>query len=456
MRQTELIHPTYTESFRCIGPACEDNCCKGWTIPVDRAANDKFRILPPSPLRTLIDASIVLTPQSDDGSEPATFATIRMTASNVCPLLSEDNQCRIHREFGEAFLPHVCDAYPRIVYSVGDIEEKALALSCPEAARLVLLNPELLNPELLDVNHAAITEPISIYGQLQGSDHVEGTGSLQPWFWSIRESVLALVLNRTFPLWQRLFLLGIFCRQLDSIIKGDLKCSVPTFLREFEASVASGTLLPGMETLPADLARQLDVVLRLAGMLLHSSNVHPRFVDCIQAFTAGIGNRPGATLESLTTQYALAHERYYEPFFDRQPHILENYLVNTILRCQFPFGREAMRTGASPSMTREHALLIAQFALMKGFLIGVAGFHGGAFSTDHVVHTVQSASKHFEHHLEFLNQAHALLVESQMDGERGLAILLRNDRPVSTRGEKASGLLSRSQGTIGASERQSI
>ena len=79
-------------------------------------------------------------------------------------------------------------------------------------------------------------------------------------------------------------------------------------------------------------------------------------------------------------------------------------------------------------MARESALLTAQFALIKGLLIGVAGFHREEFSTAHVVHTVQAASKHFEHHTEFLTRAHALLVEKRMDGQMGLAILLRNEK----------------------------
>jgi len=62
-------------------------------------------------------------------------------------------------------------------------------------------------------------------------------------------------------------------------------------------------------------------------------------------------------------------------------------------------------------------------------MIGVAGFHRERFSTEHIVHTVQAASKHFDHHPEFLGRAHALLVESRMDGARGLAILLRNPGP---------------------------
>jgi lysine-N-methylase len=181
-----------------------------------------------------------------------------------------------------------------------------------------------------------------------------------------------------------------------------------------------------MDKMPTDRAAQLDMVLRLAGMMLHKSNVRPRFVECVQAFTSGIGNRPGATLETLAAQYALGQERYYAPFLARHPYIMENFLINTIVRCQFPFGKEGMRAGAQPKKGREFAMLAAQFVLMRGLLIGVAGHHGEAFSTAHVVHTVQAASKHFEHHPEFLSMAHGLLVEAGLDGDRGMAILLRD------------------------------
>jgi lysine-N-methylase len=181
-----------------------------------------------------------------------------------------------------------------------------------------------------------------------------------------------------------------------------------------------------MEALPADGEAQLDVVLRLAGLLLHRSNIRPRFVECVRAFTAGIGNGPQATLQSLTANFADAHHRSYEPFLTRHPAMLENYLINTIIRCRFPFGLVGIEAKTPTSMTREFAMLSAQFALMNGLLTGVAGFHREAFSMAHVVHAMQSASKHFEHHPEFLNLAHALLVESDMDGARGTAILLRS------------------------------
>jgi lysine-N-methylase len=351
---------------------------------------------------------------------------IRMNEANQCPFLTGERLCGIQAELGEELLSHTCATYPRIVHSAGGVEEKALTLSCPEAARLVLLTPNLLG-------QAERTDPAT---EMNAPATDAGTDGFPDHFWPIRSVVLNLVQNRLYPLWQRLFLLEVLCRRLDSIARGELNRGVPAFLADFEASVATGALRPAMEKLPIDRAAQLDVVLRLAGLMLHKSNVRPRFVECVQAFTAGIGNGPGATLETLTAQYALAHDRCYAPFFERHPYIMENFLINTIVRCRFPFGKEGMRADAQPNRSREFAMLTAQFALMRGLLIGVAGYHGAAFSTAHVVHTVQAASKHFEHHPEFLNMAHTLLVESNMDGARGLAILLRNaetDRPETNR-----------------------
>ena len=421
MQQTDLVHPTYADSFRCIGSDCEDTCCKGWTIPVDEATIEKHRRLPASPLLSLCDVKGSLRPEDADHSKPLTFVQIRMTDSQQCPLLSEDRLCRLQTEYGEEYLPSACATYPRIVHRNGDKLEAGLTLSCPEAARLVLLDPTLFTP-----NPHTITQPLG------ASPDAGSARSLQPWFWSIREFVLGLIRNRAYPLWQRLFLLGIFCRRLDHIVKAKRQDStLPAFIRDFEAAIASGASQASMDALPIESALQLDVVLRLAGMLLHRCNAQPRFADCVQAFGAGIGNSASATFESLTANYVRAHDRFYAPFFNSHPHILENYLINTVFRCQFPFGRAGMEPepSATHSIMREYALLTGQFALMKGLLIGVAGHHREAFSTDHVVHTVQTASKHFENHSEFLDDAYTLLVKSNMDAELGSVILLRNTEP---------------------------
>jgi lysine-N-methylase len=330
-------------------------------------------------------------------------------------MLTPDRLCSIQAKLGEQMLSHTCHTYPRIVHSIGGMRETALTFSCPEAVRLVLLTPDLLTAapsDFASYPHPAVAD--------------DSASPLPPGFWAIRATILSLVRNAAYPLWERLFLLSILCQRLDSIARGEMKETVAEFLEGFEFSVSSGALRAAMQSLPVDPTAQVDIVLRLAGLMLHKSNVRPRFVECVKAFTTGIGNGPGATLHSLTATYDAAHDRYFQPFFDRHPYIFENYLVNTIIRCQFPYGKEGMVAGAVPRMSKEFALLTAQFTLIKGLLIGVAGFHREQFGATHVVHTVQAAAKHFEHHPEFLSRAHTLLVESRMDGARGMAILLRN------------------------------
>ena len=32
----KLLHPSYLDEFKCIGGECEDNCCVGWDVDIDK------------------------------------------------------------------------------------------------------------------------------------------------------------------------------------------------------------------------------------------------------------------------------------------------------------------------------------------------------------------------------------------------------------------------------------
>jgi lysine-N-methylase len=415
---TRMVRPVYAERFACIGPACEDTCCIGWSVHFDQAAWEKYQTLPAGPLRSLIEISVERLPLDAPVQPPGAFARVKMEPGRACPLLNEQKLCQIQVEHGEEFLSRTCATYPRIVHKIDDVEEKALSLSCPEAARLVLLTPNLL------AVHANDTEQMPWAEEASGL--AEARVSLLGHFWPIREFVLWQLMNREYPLWQRLFLLGIFVRRLDALARGELKRTFSEVLRDFKAAVDVGSLRASMESIQPDLPLQLEMVLRLASLQLPRSFVGERFQQTARAFAAGVGNGPGATMASLAERYADAHERYYAPFFAARPHILENLLINGVFRMLFPFGHTAGKLHAEPDMAREFALLATQFALIKGLLIGVAGFCGGGFSEEQVVFTVQAASKHFEHHPQFLDEAHAVLVSCGLDNVRGLTMLVRN------------------------------
>jgi lysine-N-methylase len=412
----------YAERFRCIGPACEDTCCQGWKIPVNAADIERYEGLPASPLKVQIIAAIAPAPppvQASDQDAPSTTTpsaaqpVLRLKDDGHCTLLNSEKLCSIHAQLGEQFLPSVCASYPRVQRQLGPVTETALALSCPEAARLVLLGPSLLN---------SAHPPTSANSDL----HADAPA----YFAEIRATTLALITARNLPLWQRLFLLCLLCHRLDSIESGHLRADIPEYLATFRAGAASGALVPQMESMPFDPQAQLDVMLRLAGLMLHRSRVTPRFADCIAAFTSGIGNGPSATLTSLTAAYTTAYRQWFLPFERRYPHVLENYLINLVVLQRFPFGRPSDAPSPVPAKGREFTRLAAQLSLTRGLLIGVAGHYREGFSPDHVIHTVQAVSRHFDHHPEFLSSAQALLAESRLDGISGVSILLRNTPPV--------------------------
>jgi len=152
----------------------------------------------------------------------------------------------------------------------------------------------------------------------------------------------------------------------------------------------------------------------------------PRLAELVAAFARGIGYGPGAERASLIARYRSSYQNVYKPFFDRHPQMLENYLVNQLFGCLFPFGPKLTDPAAIPDCAEAFAALVLQFAMLKGMLIGIAGFHANDFSADHVVTAVQILSRHFEHNPRFLADATTLLHQRNMNHAAGLTTLLRN------------------------------
>jgi lysine-N-methylase len=223
-----------------------------------------------------------------------------------------------------------------------------------------------------------------------------------------------------------LFLLGSFCRRLDALAHGPLGRGVPALLGDLSAAIASGTLRASMDAIPAGRQLQLDVLLELVRIRVERDYLPPRLRETLNAFAGGLGIATGATAEEQVARYSQAHALYYAPFFVRHPHILENCLANTILRGLFPFGERSLDPAATLEPALEFVQLATLFAVIKGLLIGVAGFHREMFSAVHVVQTVQTAFRHFDHCPEFLGHAVELLAARNLNNAAGLTMLLRD------------------------------
>lgn len=121
--------PDYNLTFRCIGGQCPDTCCRDWEIVLDEEALADYKNAP-QPLGDMIAANLVEDREGD--------LCFRLREDGFCALLTEDGLCPIQRDWGEAHLCAHCGAYPRFTEEYGCLTETALAVSCPEAARLLL------------------------------------------------------------------------------------------------------------------------------------------------------------------------------------------------------------------------------------------------------------------------------------------------------------------------------
>ncbi len=112
--------PEYFKRFLCIADRCEDSCCIGWEIDIDRETMKKYEAL------------------GGEIAEKTRHATFPLDKNGRCAFLDGHGLCRIISEHGEEYLCSICREHPRY-YGVGDgYIDGGIGLGCPEAARMIL------------------------------------------------------------------------------------------------------------------------------------------------------------------------------------------------------------------------------------------------------------------------------------------------------------------------------
>lgn len=133
----------YMTRFSCIGPKCEDTCCGGWGIPVKKST---YQLIKKGMDNSKAERSrfrqALSRNRPTDGKpvDDAAYARITMREDNDhCHLMTDEGWCSVQSEIGEHAVPDVCMVYPRMQGQFGQRLETSGYISCPEAARLMLL-----------------------------------------------------------------------------------------------------------------------------------------------------------------------------------------------------------------------------------------------------------------------------------------------------------------------------
>ncbi|MDR8525909.1 flagellin lysine-N-methylase [Shewanella fidelis] len=192
-----LVRPQFVTQFSCIGGDCEDSCCYGWNIHIDKQSYKKT--LAHNELKEIAKTALKKVKKSD-----GVWATAVLNDNGACGFLDTNNLCQIHAKAGESLLSDTCKTYPRMAHMRGGDRYESLSLSCPEAARNILFRDDAFSLERQTINHNRAFKATPLWAQ-------------KAYDYSIQ-----LLLKPEQPLELGLTAIGILMKTADRVALGEL------------------------------------------------------------------------------------------------------------------------------------------------------------------------------------------------------------------------------------------
>ncbi|HKJ76781.1 MAG TPA: flagellin lysine-N-methylase [Gammaproteobacteria bacterium] len=412
----------YVRGFRCLGADCEDVCCRGWDLGIDRRRHDLLarRVEGDPEMAARFERAVLPA----DGDDERRFARIRVGADGSCAFLDADGLCAIQRRYGQSLLPLTCVAYPRVVSRRHEVDEIAGALSCPEMARRCLLGPHSGEP-------AAI--PVEELPEGSGLPVIRVLPEVPPdpyhrHFLEVREALLALVAEPETPLELRWLRLVYFTHRISPFYhRGCGEEAGPRLAAERER-LGLAALQTGLEERLDRAGPEEPLAIMLVQALLalrlqrfpeeaFSATVRAVFDDFAREI-APLGPE-GAGVEfppsELAAAFARRRQRVEAVFGERIDHYLGRYLANCLHREWF--------VSMPDAFTYTH-LLTVRLAVLRFLFHGhpavaelaAAGASEAAMAElDRIaVEVIYRFSRAFDHDVGFQEAIYRALVEQDL------------------------------------------
>lgn len=378
------VVPRYVTRFNCLGGACPDTCCSGWNIFVDQASHNAYAGCQHSSMSAQFKQHLK---PADQATVDHASTILRDETTGGCPFLS-DGWCGIQSTLGEAWLSDVCASYPRLNLRLGDLLFQSMSLSCPEAARLALTEPDAFD-------FVAPSIPMR-----QSDIRVVPT----PWALTLEQMQnihfmsVQVVRTTELALWERLICTGLLCENLRPLFAANHFDGLDEVLGGIQAVVQSGELKSICQSMAGDPAVQAAFFRSLWGL------GSTRALNPVQAEIQGIVDR-AALFDLPDAQHDpdVLTQRYLEGVsrlrrVEGAQRLMEHAVINDMLQDLFPF------SGAEPM--QNFLKLISRFGLLRWILAQVSYDLGEQCTLTHLVQATQQFHRRFRHNPAFGNVLH--------------------------------------------------
>ena len=397
-------YPEYFKEFKCIGGACEDSCCIGWDIDIDKLTFREYYKVKDQNMKKMFQKNIHNNKYCS--SEDIDYGKVKLKENKRCPFLDENNYCIIYSNIGEEYLSNVCTSFPRIINKIDGYYEMSLDVACPEAARIILLKEEGLkfksSEETLG-KHIISTE---VYTQDK-----EFKDSPIKYFEKIRSLCIRIIQNRKFDLNERLYKLGVFINELEDEIENDF-VNINNFIENYDIDSNDyndmESIIYDNEENKMKYIMQINFFEKMISLLNVDRDVDSiKFKEYTKEIIKGFNLYEENNLIDNKEKYINAFEEFNERFINENQYIFENYLVNFIYKNLFPFSEKE-------SIFDGYMMLLTRYSFIRFYLTG-RYLYGKDESKESAVAFIQAFSKTIEHHKTYLRASLRYIKENDFD-----------------------------------------
>lgn len=393
----------YYKKFKCIGNQCEDHCCKGWTIAIDKKTFKNYKQLKKTEFSSKLKSSIERNKDAISNNSYGFFKLV----NGSCPMLSEDRLCEIYQNIGEDNMCNTCTVYPRSYNKVNDRTEGSLMLSCIEVARNILLSKECIEFSLDDTK-------VSDSGINKRIDKNNGNSYVDKNFDEIRSFCIGLIQERKYSIEERLSILGLFIQKLSNIEDSSL---VINLINDYQYIINSDVYNGKLDNFDIEsmIDAQIKFCVSVYNVILAKGINDKRFIDKFKVSFEYL-KLNDTNIEDIKCTLKKSLENEYSEFINEYKYIYENYLVSYMFKSLFPV--------SNMSLNDTYNDLVIRFALIKMTLIGLCGHYKDDMKVDYAVEFIQSFVKVVEHDASIVQKINDYLRDNNRNSLAHMMIMM--------------------------------
>ena len=289
----------------------------------------------------------------------------------------ENGWCGIHKQYGEEFLGDACHFYPRITRSMGERVVTTLALSCPEAARRMILTDAAFDR----APRAQVREPFSLKNYLP-----EGVASDAAM--ATHDVFIEQAGNAAYTAERNVMRLSTVARGLETQATATWPQAVAFYFR-----LADGRL-PAAEAAASDPFHLLQA---LAGLISAAkATQRPALMWTVGRMEEALGAKVdwpsrGLAMAEDAAQRWLKMVHTWRAQHEAMQPILRRYLQAQLSMAMFPYA------GLGATLSERVTILGVRFATFKLALMSELVLGNGMPNHEDIVRVAYSLSRFLDH-----------------------------------------------------------